>query len=88
MALAAPFVPSERRAGGMAVLQTGQALARLVAAAGFGAAWTLWGVGPALTCAVAALAVAIASAAVLLPRTEKPGTEAPRTEKPRTERSS
>ncbi|MEU7643898.1 MFS transporter [Streptomyces huasconensis] len=93
MALAAPFVPSERRAGGMAVLQTGQALARLVAAAGFGAAWTLWGVGPALTCAVAALAVAIASAAVLLPRTEKPGTEVPRaekpsTEKPRTERSS
>ncbi|UFQ15016.1 MULTISPECIES: MFS transporter [Streptomyces] len=85
MALAAPFVPSERRAGGMAVLQTGQALARLAAAAGFGAAWTLWGVGPALICAVVALAVAIAGAAVLLPRTEKPGTEAPRSEKPCTE---
>ncbi|MGA4848222.1 MFS transporter [Streptomyces sp. G5(2025)] len=80
MALAAPFVPSERRAGGMAVLQTGQALARLVAAAGFGAAWTLWGVGPALTCAVVALAVALTGAAVLLPRTEKPRVEESHTE--------
>ncbi|MEU4799036.1 MFS transporter [Streptomyces sp. NPDC023327] len=72
MALAAPFVPGERRACGMAVLQTGQALARLAAAAGFGAAWTLWGVGPALTCAVVALGAALAGAAVLLPRTERP----------------
>ncbi len=82
MALATPFVPSERRAAGMAVLQTGQALARLVAAAGFGAAWTLWGVGTALTCAVAALAAALAGAAVLLPRTERAGTERPRPERP------
>ncbi|MFI7317306.1 MFS transporter [Streptomyces venezuelae] len=68
MALVAPVVAQERRASGMAVLQTGQALARLVAAAGFGAAWTLWGVGTALTCAVIALTVAVAGAAVLLPR--------------------
>lgn len=88
MALATPFVPSERRAAGMAVLQTGQALARLVAAAGFGAAWTLWGVGTALTCAVVALAVALAGAAVLLPRTERARTERPRTERPRPERPS
>ncbi|CAM5565845.1 MFS transporter OS=Streptomyces alboniger OX=132473 GN=CP975_08520 PE=4 SV=1 [Streptomyces alboniger] len=72
MALAAPIVPRERRARGMAVLQTGQALARLVAAAGFGAAWTLWGVSTALTCAVVALAVALAGAAALLARTERP----------------
>ncbi|WP_369216651.1 MFS transporter [Streptomyces flavofungini] len=72
MALASPVVPRERRAGGMAVLQTGQALARLVAAAGFGAAWTLWGVGTALTCAVLALAGALAGAAALLARTERP----------------
>lgn len=68
MALATPVLPRGRRASGMAVLQTGQALARLVAAAGFGAAWTLWGIGPALTCAVLALTVALAGAALLLPR--------------------
>ncbi|MEV5980282.1 MFS transporter [Streptomyces sp. NPDC052114] len=72
MALAAPVVAEARRASGMAVLQTGQALARLVAAAGFGAAWTLWGVGPALTCAAVALTAALAGAAALLPRTERP----------------
>lgn len=66
MALAAPVVDRERRASGMAVLQTGQALARLVAAAGFGAAWTLWGVRPALTCAAVALTAALAGAALLL----------------------
>ncbi|MEU4995414.1 MFS transporter [Streptomyces sp. NPDC021622] len=69
MALATPVLPRGCRASGMAVLQTGQALARLVAAAGFGAAWTLWGIGPALTCAVLALTVALAGAALLLPRT-------------------
>ncbi|MFE0131586.1 MFS transporter [Streptomyces sp. NPDC059037] len=69
MALATPVLPRGRRASGMAVLQTGQALTRLVAAAGFGAAWTLWGIGPALTCAVLALTVALAGAALLLPRT-------------------
>ncbi|MEU5776399.1 MFS transporter [Streptomyces venezuelae] len=70
MALVAPVVAQERRASGMAVLQTGQALARLVAAAGFGAAWTLWGVETALTCAVLALTAAVAGAAVLLPRSD------------------
>ncbi|ATL26950.1 MFS transporter [Streptomyces formicae] len=71
MALVTPVVAPERRASGMAVLQTGQAIARLVAAAGFGAAWTLWGVAPALTCACVALTAALAGAAVLLPRTER-----------------
>lgn len=42
MALAGPVLPADGRAGGLAVLQTGQALARMLAAAGFGAAWTLW----------------------------------------------
>ncbi|APY90254.1 MFS transporter [Streptomyces alfalfae] len=70
MALVAPVVARERRASGMAVLQTGQALARLVAAAGFGAAWTLWGVETALTCAVVALTVAVAGAAALLPQSD------------------
>ncbi|MFG2499571.1 MFS transporter [Streptomyces sp. NPDC048441] len=73
MALATPVLPQGRRASGMAVLQTGQALARLVAAAGFGAAWTLWGIGPALTCAALALTVALAGATALLPSPRKAG---------------
>lgn len=76
MALATPVLPQGRRASGMAVLQTGQALARLVAAAGFGAAWTLWGIGTALTCASLALAAALAGAALLLPRTKTPERQA------------
>ncbi|MEV0437329.1 MFS transporter [Streptomyces spectabilis] len=72
MALVAPFVPPDQRASGMAVVQTGQALSRLVAAAGFGAAWTLWGIGTALTCAALALTAAIAGAAALLPRAAEP----------------
>ncbi|MCB5912127.1 MFS transporter [Streptomyces pinistramenti] len=71
MALAGPVLPAARRASGMALLQTGQALCRLLAAAGFGAAWTLWGTRPALLAAVLALAVALAVSAVLLPRTER-----------------
>ncbi|MFH8590793.1 MFS transporter [Streptomyces rimosus] len=71
MALAGPALPAARRAGGMALLQTGQALSRLLAAAGFGAAWTLWGSGPALVAAVVVLAAALAGAAALLPRTER-----------------
>ncbi|MFE6161609.1 MFS transporter [Streptomyces sp. NPDC056486] len=71
MALATPVLPQERRASGMAILQTGQALARLIAAAGFGAAWTLWGIGPALTCAALALTAALAGATALLPRRER-----------------
>ncbi|MFI7098984.1 MFS transporter [Streptomyces sp. NPDC050161] len=71
MALAGPVLPAARRASGMALLQTGQALCRLLAAAGFGAAWTLWGTRPALLAAVLALAAALAVSAVLLPRTER-----------------
>ncbi|MFF4694724.1 MFS transporter [Streptomyces chattanoogensis] len=67
MALAGPVLPAARRASGMALLQTGQALCRLLAAAGFGAAWTVWGARPALIVAIAALAVALAAAAALLP---------------------
>ncbi|MFG2138097.1 MFS transporter [Streptomyces sp. NPDC048650] len=72
MALAGPVLPSARRASGMALLQTGQALCRLLAAAGFGAAWTLWGARPALLLAIAALAAALAAAVALLPRPDEP----------------
>ncbi|MFJ6480409.1 MFS transporter [Streptomyces sp. NPDC091682] len=67
MALAAPALPAAGRAGGLAVLQTGQALARLLGAAGFGAAWTLWGQRPALWAAALALAGALVAAARILP---------------------
>ncbi|MFE6082191.1 MFS transporter [Streptomyces virginiae] len=67
MALAAPALPAAGRAGGLAVLQTGQALARLLGAAGFGAAWTLWGQRPALWAAALALAGALAAASRILP---------------------
>ncbi|MCX4625416.1 MFS transporter [Streptomyces sp. NBC_01443] len=67
MALAGPVLPAHRRAGGLAVLQTGQALARLLGAAGFGAAWTFWGQGPALWTAALTLAGALAAAWRILP---------------------
>ncbi|OKI01312.1 MFS transporter [Streptomyces sp. CB02923] len=71
MALAGPVLPAARQASGMALLQTGQALSRLLAAAGFGAAWTLWGSRAALAAAFIVLAAALAGAAALLPRTER-----------------
>ncbi|MFG3052588.1 MFS transporter [Kitasatospora sp. NPDC048239] len=70
MALAGPVLPPDGRAGGLAVLQTGQALARLVGAAGFGAAWTCWGPRPALAAAALALAAALAAAWRILPGRE------------------
>ncbi|WP_404827755.1 MFS transporter [Streptomyces aureocirculatus] len=77
MALATPCLPEGRRASGMAVLQTGQALSRLLAAAGFGAAWTLWGIGAALTCAALTLVAALAGAALLLRPTKGPTPRSP-----------
>ncbi|MFF8846921.1 MFS transporter [Streptomyces sp. NPDC015127] len=70
MALAGPVLPAARRAGGLALLQTGQAVARLCAAAGFGAAWTVWGPGTALVLAAAAMGAALAVAWAVLPRTD------------------
>ncbi|MFJ6795430.1 MFS transporter [Streptomyces sp. NPDC091268] len=67
MALAGPVLPAYGRAGGLAVLQTGQAMARLLGAAGFGAAWTLWGQQAALWAAALALAGALAAAWRVLP---------------------
>ncbi|MGW0393459.1 MFS transporter [Streptomyces sp. NPDC003042] len=67
MALAGPVLPAHGRASGLAVLQTGQALARLVGAAGFGAAWTYWGQGPALWAAALALAGSLIAAWRVLP---------------------
>ncbi|MFI5859889.1 MFS transporter [Streptomyces sp. NPDC051546] len=67
MAAAAEAVPEEHRGGGLALVQTGQALARLAASVGFGAAWTLWGPRPALCVAAVLLAGAIAVCVRLRP---------------------
>ncbi|MEU9759141.1 MFS transporter [Streptomyces sp. NPDC047987] len=87
MALASPALPADGRAGGLALLQTGQALARMLAAAGFGAAWTVWGPRPALWAAATALLAALLGGWALLSRdpsdaaaAEEPG--APTIERP------
>lgn len=67
MALAGPLVPPDRRAGGLALLQTGQATGRLFASVLFGAAWTAWGVSTALAAAAVALAAVFAAACFLIP---------------------
>jgi predicted MFS family arabinose efflux permease len=60
MAAASDSVPEELRSSGLALVQTGQALARFACSLGFGAAWTVWGDRTALTASTAALAVCAA----------------------------
>ncbi|MFF4182484.1 MFS transporter [Streptomyces sp. NPDC001691] len=72
MALAAPALPDGGRAGGLALLQTAQALTRLLGTAGFGAAWTVWGPRPALWVAAGALCLSLAGGWALLPGTPTP----------------
>ncbi|MET7700287.1 MFS transporter [Streptomyces sp. NPDC005485] len=67
MAAASDSVPEELRSSGLALVQTGQALARFVCSIGFGAAWTLWGDRSALTVAAAALAGCAAVSFLLRP---------------------
>jgi hypothetical protein len=66
MAAAGPLLPGPVRASGMAVLQTAQALARLMSSVLIGAAWTAWGRPAAVTAATAGLAVSIVAAWPLL----------------------
>ncbi len=63
-ATAGPLLPEHLRASGLALLQTGQALARMVSAVLVGLAWTLWDLRPALIATtIALLAVTLAAAA-------------------------
>ncbi|MFJ6566899.1 MFS transporter [Streptomyces sp. NPDC091292] len=57
MAAASDQVPARLRSSGLALVQTGQALARFVCSLTFGAAWTAWGDRTALTGSLVALAV-------------------------------
>ncbi|GII27543.1 MFS transporter [Planotetraspora mira] len=66
MALAAPLLPERLRTTGLALVQTGQAMAYLGSSVLFGVAWQLWGTGAAILLAVLAGGVAITATAVLL----------------------
>ncbi|WP_174505144.1 MFS transporter [Streptacidiphilus carbonis] len=67
-AAVADVVPEALRASGLALVGTGQALARFCCSLAFGAAWTAWGDGPALAgSAVGLLCCAVAAGTVLRP---------------------
>ncbi|MFI8304441.1 MFS transporter [Streptomyces sp. NPDC085927] len=64
----AGIVPEHLRASGLAIVGTSQALARFCCSLGFGAAWTMWGDGPALAgSAVGLLCCAAVAGLVLRP---------------------
>ncbi len=65
-AAVAATVPGRLRATGLALVGTGQALARFVCSLAFGGAWTLWGTGPALAAAAAGLLCCAAVAGCVL----------------------
>ncbi|MFI9647647.1 MFS transporter [Streptomyces sp. NPDC052040] len=67
MAAASEGVPEALRSSGLALVQTGQALARFACSLGFGALWTVWGDRGALAASTAALAVCAAFSLVLRP---------------------
>ncbi|MFF8428182.1 MFS transporter [Streptomyces sp. NPDC016566] len=67
MAAASQGVPEALRSSGLAVVQTGQALARFACSLLFGAAWTVWGDRAALAGAVVALAGCAAFSLTLRP---------------------
>ncbi|MFB7353864.1 MFS transporter [Streptomyces gardneri] len=77
MALTGPFLAEGRQAGGLALVQTAQALARLGAAVAFGAVWTASGPRAALVAAVLALAAALCCAGRLLPTSGPPAASPP-----------
>ncbi|MFI1282054.1 MFS transporter [Streptomyces sp. NPDC020858] len=65
-AAVAATVPGRLRATGLALVGTGQALARFCCSLAFGAAWTLWGTGPALAAAAVGLLCCAAAAGFVL----------------------
>jgi MFS family permease len=65
-AAVADLVPERLRASGLALVGTGQALARFLCSLAFGAAWTAWGDTPALAASAAGLLCCAAVAGVVL----------------------
>ena len=67
MAAVGPMLPERLRASGMALVQTGQAVAALASSVLFGAAWDRWGLHPAIALALAALVTTVLAALWILP---------------------
>lgn len=79
-AAVADVVPEELRASGLALVGTGQALARFLCSLAFGAAWSTWGDGPALAGSAIGLLCCATVAGYVLRPTGTPRTPArPRT---------
>jgi MFS family permease len=68
MAAASDGVPEALRSSGLALVQTGQALARFTCSLLFGAAWTVWGDRAALSGAAVALAACALFSLTLRPK--------------------
>ncbi|MFD9723380.1 MFS transporter [Streptomyces sp. NPDC059072] len=81
-AAVAATVPGELRGTGLALVGTGQALARVACSLAFGGAWSLWGPGPALAAAAAGLLCCAAVAGFVL-RDPRDPRDTPRTDPPR-----
>lgn len=72
MALAGPLLPQHLRTTGIALIQTGQALAYLVSSVVFGVAWQRYGIGVALgAAAIASVAALLLTALLLSPVSEE-----------------
>jgi MFS family permease len=69
MAVAGPLLPPELRTTGLALIQTGQALAYLVSSVVFGLAWQWWGATGAIRAVAAVAALTLAGSATMLLRT-------------------
>ncbi|WP_179023178.1 MFS transporter [Streptomyces sp. IMTB 2501] len=72
MAAASDGVPEALRSSGLALVQTGQALARFACSLLFGAAWTVWGDRAALAGAAVALAACALFSLTLRPKAAVP----------------
>jgi MFS family permease len=68
MALAGPLLPAALRTTGLALIQSGQALAYLVSSVLFGLAWQCWGAGGAIRATAVAALVTLAGSGYLLTR--------------------
>jgi MFS family permease len=68
MAIAGPLLPAALRTTGLALVQSGQALAYLVSSVLFGLAWQCWGAGGAIRAAVLAAVLTLAGSGYLLTR--------------------
>jgi MFS family permease len=67
MAYVGPIIPAQLRTSGMAVIQTGNAVANLASSTVFGLAWTLWGPSTAVVVFGAALVASLVLGAAILP---------------------